>query len=185
MTKPRIVAGEAKGRELETPPKGTRPSPSRLRGAIFDALQGREGGRFLDLYAGSGAVGLEAASRGFRATLVERDRVAADVVRRNARRLGLDVEIVQSDALVALRDRTGAFDVVFVDPPYDLDLPAVFAQVVALAPVAAGGRYLFQHPADVDPRLRVASSLERAGVEARRTETRRYGTNRVLVVDVL
>lgn len=184
MAKPRILAGSAKGRELETPSRGTRPSPARLRGAIFDALQGREGRRFLDLYAGSGAVGLEAASRGFDVTAVERSGAAASVLRRNARRLGLAVEIVEDDALRALRTTRHRFDVVFVDPPYTQDLASTFAEVVRREPLAAGGRYLFQHPSDLDPTRAVERALEAADVAQARCTIRRYGSNRLLVVDL-
>jgi 16S rRNA (guanine(966)-N(2))-methyltransferase RsmD len=183
MAAPRILAGTAKGRALETPARGTRPTPARLRAALFDALQGREGGTFLDLYAGSGAVGLEAASRGFDATLVERDAKAAQVARRNARRLGLDARVVRADALTFVA-RGGAYDVVYVDPPYDQDLPAIFAAVVTARPVAAGGRYLLQHPTTLDPRPRVEDALTTAGITPGRVSTRRYGSNGVLVIDV-
>ena len=184
MSKPRILAGSAKGRAIDIPARGTRPSPARLRAAIFDALQGREGQRFLDLYAGSGAVGLEAASRGFAATLVETRPAAAAVLRRNARRLGLDVDIEHGDALGWLTSGDGAYDVVFVDPPYDADLGRIFARVVAAARIAPGGRYLFQHPTTVEVRGEVAAALEAAGVQPARVASRRYGSNVVLVVDM-
>lgn len=184
MSKPRILAGRARGRMLETPARGTRPSPARLRGAVFDALQGRGVETFLDLYAGSGAVGLEAASRGFRATLVERDPAAAAVARRNARRLNLPAEVIQDDALRLAAARPGAFDVVFVDPPFDRDLARIFSAVVAAGPVAPGGRYLFQHPGTDRPDEAVRAALSAAGVVPLRMETRRYGSNELLVIDV-
>ena len=184
MAAPRILAGSAKGRALETPARGTRPTPARLRAALFDALQGLAGGTFLDLYAGSGAVGLEAASRGFDATLVERDAGAAQLARRNARRLGLDARVVRADALSFLRQSSAPYDVVYVDPPYDQDLPAIFAAVVAARPVAPGGRYLLQHPTTLDPRPRVEEALAASGITAKRVTTRRYGSNSLLVIDV-
>jgi 16S rRNA (guanine(966)-N(2))-methyltransferase RsmD len=184
MAAPRILAGSAKGRALETPPRGTRPTPARLRAALFDALQGREDGRFLDLYAGSGAVGLEAASRGFDATLVERDAKASGVARRNARRLGLDARVVRGDALRFVEERPAGYDVVYVDPPYDLDLAAIFAAVVAARPVAPGGRYLLQHPSTLDPRPSVEAALAQAGIVPTSVATRRYGSNRLLVIDL-
>lgn len=184
VSKPRILAGSAKGRTIDTPSRGTRPSPARLREAIFDALQGREGERFVDLYAGSGAVGLEAASRGYTTTLVEARSGAAAVVRRNARRLNLDVEIVQGDAIRTLEGRRGSFDVAFVDPPYDADLGRIFAQVVAARPVDRGGRYLFQHPVALAPRPEVEAALRDIGESSARIDERRYGSNAVLIVDV-
>ena len=92
MSKPRIIGGSAKGRTLETPKRGTRPSPSRLREALFNILAFGDKGSFLDLYSGSGAVGLEAASRGWRATCVDLSSEAAQVIRKNARSLKLEAE---------------------------------------------------------------------------------------------
>src|SRR5690554_6896829 len=111
MTRPRIIGGTAKGRALETPRHGTRLSSSRLREALFDIVAFEPRGRFLDLYAGSGAVGLEAASRGFEAVCVELSPQAAAVIERNARNLGLRVEVVRGDALAYARAHAGEFDV--------------------------------------------------------------------------
>ena len=91
----RIIAGSAGGRTVRTPPgPGTRPTSDRVREAVFSALDARDavrGARVLDLYAGSGALGLEAASRGAASVvLVESNRRAADVIAANARTLGLD-----------------------------------------------------------------------------------------------
>jgi 16S rRNA (guanine(966)-N(2))-methyltransferase RsmD len=185
VAKLRILAGIAKGRSLNTPLRGTRPSPARLRAAIFDALQGREGARFLDLYAGSGAVGLEAASRGYRVTCVERDPRAFSVLQGNARTVGCAVTVVRSDALAFVdRCEPGAFDVAFVDPPFDQDLGAIFAHVVAARTVAPRGRYHFQHPSTTDPWPQVADAFAAIGVAPERVRTRRYGSNHVLVIDV-
>src|ERR1700744_564065 len=89
----RIVAGRAKGRRLAVPPRGTRPTSERAREALFSSLAGLldlDGARVLDLFAGTGAVGLEALSRGAAsATFVESDRVAADLLRRNIESVGL------------------------------------------------------------------------------------------------
>ena len=117
----RICAGRWKGRRLEVPP-ASRPTSARARESLFDILAGRiAGARVLDLYAGSGAVGIEAVSRGaLRATLVERD---AAVLRRNAALLsgGDALEILESnsaDAIRVLASRGERFDIVFSDPPY-------------------------------------------------------------------
>lgn len=184
MSKPRILAGSAKGMPLETPARGTRPSPSRLREALFDALQFRERGPFLDLYAGSGAVGLEAASRGFPATLVELDRAAAEVLRRNARRLGVPAEIVQRDALAVARERPGRYEVVFAAPPYPLDLAEIFGRIVRHGPARPGGTYVFQHPAGLDVAAALADVLNEAEVDAAPT-VRRYGSNALTRIGVL
>ena len=146
MAKPRIVGGAAKGRVLETPKRGTRPSPSRLREALFNILAFCTKGTFLDLYSGSGAVGLEAASRGWDATCVDLSREAAAVIGANARRLKLDVETVQGDALRFAAQHRGGYDTVFAAPPYPLDLADIFAHI--LASEVARELYVFQHPAD-------------------------------------
>ena len=122
----RIVAGIAGGRRLLTPPGvDTRPTTERVREALFSTLESAlgsvEGRRFLDLYAGSGAVGLEALSRGAdHATLVERRRRAAGLIRHNAVALDLSGwRVVTEPARSFVRGEPDApYDVVFVDPPY-------------------------------------------------------------------
>jgi len=123
----RIIGGSAKGRKLATPTgDATRPTSDRVREALFSALEAQVGSlhglRVLDLYAGSGAVGLEAASRGAAAvTAVESDRRTATLIATNARTLGFDVEVVAHPVARALAGRPGsAYDVVFADPPYPL-----------------------------------------------------------------
>jgi len=149
----RILGGTARGRVLRVP-DSARPSPVRLRKALFDYLRGRypAKGRFLDLYAGSGAVGLEAASEGFEATLVESDRQAVRILRENARQLGLPVRIVPEEAarFVAGAARKGEkYQVVFLDPPYDADLNAALENVLEAGIVAEGGRVILQHPKEL------------------------------------
>ena len=122
----RIIAGTAGGRTLRTPPgSGTRPTSDRVREAVFSALDARDavrGARVLDLYAGSGALGLEAASRGAASVvLVESDRRAADVIAGNARDLGLPASASCASTVAAhLAPEPApddAADLVFVDPP--------------------------------------------------------------------
>lgn len=123
----RIVAGAAGGRSLRVPPRGTRPTSDRVREALFSRLDHAgvlEGARVLDLYAGSGALGLEAASRGaVDVVLVDSARAAAQVCRQNAGALGLPgVQVVAEKVLPYLRrpgPRPGV-DVALLDPPYDL-----------------------------------------------------------------
>lgn len=123
----RIVAGRAGGRTLEVPARGTRPTSDRVREALFSRLDHAgllDGTRVLDLYAGSGALGLEAASRGAaEVELVESHRAAADVCRRNVARLGLPgVRVVQTTVLAHLARPVGErVDLALLDPPYDLD----------------------------------------------------------------
>ncbi len=149
MSSPRITGGSARGRVLKTPPSGTRPTPAKLRAAVFDAIQLRSG-HFLDLYAGSGAMGLEAASRGWQATCVELAARAAGIIRDNARQLDLGVRVVQGDALKFAAGNTG-FEVVFASPPYTLtSLEEVYYRIVASEPARAGGLYLLQHPTSLN-----------------------------------
>jgi 16S rRNA (guanine966-N2)-methyltransferase len=127
----RVIAGTLRRRTLEAPPgMATRPTSDRLRETLFNVLAPRiEGARFLDLYAGSGAVGIEAASRGAeRVVLVERAAGALKILRANLESLGLRggvrVEAVSVAAfLKKVRPESAgfAFDVVFMDPPYEAE----------------------------------------------------------------
>ena len=137
----RIIAGTVGGRTLRTPPgSGTRPTSDRVREALFSALDARgavAGARVLDLYAGSGALGLEAMSRGARsAVLVESDRRAAATCTRNAGDLGLGrVRVLAStvtSALAADPAPDEVADLALLDPPYDVgedDLAAVLGRL--------------------------------------------------------
>lgn len=128
----RIIAGIAGGRTIQVPPRGTRPTSDRVREALFTRLDSYdllEDARVLDLYAGSGALGLEAASRGAATIdLVEHDRRAAQVCRDNARTLAIpDVPVRVHQAKVesylaghAPSDEAQRWTLAFVDPPYDL-----------------------------------------------------------------
>jgi 16S rRNA (guanine966-N2)-methyltransferase len=139
----RIIGGSAGGRRLRTPAgDATRPTSDRVREALFSALESALGtlaGRsFLDLYAGSGAVGLEAASRGAGPVLaVESDRRAAQLVQTNARDLGLAVDVRAHPVARVLGSAppaavAGGFDVVFADPPYPLGNDELVAALAAL-----------------------------------------------------
>jgi 16S rRNA (guanine966-N2)-methyltransferase len=136
----RVVAGRARGRRLAVPPgQGTRPTSDRVREALFgrlDAWGAVEGARVLDLYCGSGALALEALSRGaVAADGVEADRRAADVARRNATDLALPLTVHRGDVarwLTSRAEEGPGYDLVLLDPPYDLpevDLEAVLAVV--------------------------------------------------------
>ncbi|MDF2808301.1 MAG: rRNA ((966)-N(2))-methyltransferase RsmD [Cellulosimicrobium sp.] len=154
----RIVAGTVGGRSLQVPPRGTRPTSERVREAIFSRLEHLgvvDDAHVLDLYAGSGALGLEAASRGAAdVTLVDSARVAADVARRNVAALGLsNVHVVAQPAetfvagvaaAVATRRTAvgaatsgraghGPYHLVLVDPPYDVTAEALERVLAHLA----------------------------------------------------
>mgnify|MGYP003328063596 FL=1 len=134
----RIIAGIAKGRTLKVPANVTRPTSDRVREAVFSSLEHRLGSLqglcVYDLYAGSGAFGLEAISRGATtAVLVERDRKAVDIIRQNVQTTGLPATVVAADvAQFVQRPPVPAPDVVFVDPPYDLPAATVRDQLTVL-----------------------------------------------------
>ncbi|HEX2413642.1 MAG TPA: 16S rRNA (guanine(966)-N(2))-methyltransferase RsmD [Thermoleophilaceae bacterium] len=117
----RVVAGQFGGRRLRRPAgSATRPTADRVREALFSMLGDLSEARVLDLYAGSGALGIEALSRGAEsAVFVERDPRATSVIERNLADLGLEQRVVCDDALRFLEHGQGVFDVVFCDPPYD------------------------------------------------------------------
>ncbi|QGK71073.1 16S rRNA (guanine(966)-N(2))-methyltransferase RsmD [Allosaccharopolyspora coralli] len=135
----RIVAGAVGGRRIEVPPRGTRPTSEKVREAVFSALEAAtdlHDARVLDLFGGSGALGLEALSRGAgHAMFVESDRRAAQILRRNATSLGfrsIRVEQAKVETVLAT-EPDEPFDVVLVDPPYDLDVATLDRILSALA----------------------------------------------------
>jgi len=176
----RVIAGTLRGRTLFAPPgAATRPTADRVREALFSILGDVSGARVLDLYAGTGALGIEALSRGAaRATFVEHARPALRVLRRNVQTLGLETlaTVLSLRAERALSTRpwgSSLFDLVFIDPPYDevRRRPAAggVARMVAgdLSPsVELGGRVVLEHASsDLPPEI--------AGFE--REDTRTYG----------
>lgn len=123
----RIISGEAGGRRLRTPAgEGTRPTTDRVREALFSSLEARDaidGAHVMDLYAGSGALGLEAASRGAASVLlVESDRGASATIRANITDLGVAGARLQSCSVEQALDRPASlrYDLVLADPPYDV-----------------------------------------------------------------
>jgi len=122
----RITGGKARGRKI--PPSGDnrlRPTPELVRKALFDILPEMTGLSFLDLFAGTGAVGIEALSRGaVKAVFVERNRRSAEAIRRSLEEFGWSgrgkvLALPVSRAVAALREKGETFDVVFADPPYE------------------------------------------------------------------
>jgi 16S rRNA (guanine966-N2)-methyltransferase len=117
----RIVAGSFRGRRLQAPAgRATRPTADRVREALFSILGPLDGVRVLDLFAGSGALGIEALSRGAAAAVfVDSDPRAVAAIRRNLEAVGLDSRVHRRDAIAYLREpRDGPFELVFLDPPY-------------------------------------------------------------------
>ncbi|GAA5438406.1 RsmD family RNA methyltransferase [Deinococcus aquaticus] len=168
----RILGGSAKGRALEVP-DSARPSGARIRKSLFDLLAARlPEGTFLDMHGGSGAIGLEAASRGYRVTLIEMDGRAVKALEANARALGLRARILKGDAQ-SLMPALGPFDIVFSDPPYDVDIPALAANLLSRNVVRPGGLLVCQHP----DRTRLP---EKAGYTR---ELREYGSNSLTIYE--
>lgn len=144
----KILSGIYKNRQLKTP-KGdrTRPTSSKIRGSVFDILQGEiEGARFLDLFAGSGGMGIEALSRGAKsAVFVEKDRNATSCIRENLSALGAEAKLYPIDALAAVKklQKLGeVFDLIYVDPPYALNVSSLMQQLPSL--LAEDGRLFLE-----------------------------------------
>lgn len=142
----RVIAGSAKGTRLARVPTGTRPLADRAREGLFSSLgPSIPGARVLDLFAGTGSVGIEALSRGARAALfVDTSAAAVAAIEENLRRTNLreSAEVRRGEALRVVSSRPGVFDLVFVDPPYRLGKDGVDEVLAALARggvAAAGG----------------------------------------------
>jgi 16S rRNA (guanine966-N2)-methyltransferase len=156
----RIVAGVAGGRRLAVPPSGTRPTSDRVREALFSALDhdpGLDGAAVIDLCAGSGALGLEALSRGAAHVLfVESDRRTAAVLRRNVAAVGLPGAVVRerpaAAVLAGAADRP--YDVLLADPPYavpDAEVTAWLADAQAHGWLARGATVVVERDARSGP----------------------------------
>lgn len=143
----RIVAGSAKGRRLEVPRRGTRPLTGRAREALFSILGPRAAGAaVVDLFAGSGALGLEALSRGAsHVVFVESDREAAEVLRRNVTSVGLGGRVQRSTVERFLAADRGRYDLAFLDPPFSLALASVAEVLGALVPRLRPGATVVVH----------------------------------------
>jgi len=142
----RIIAGKWRGRTLEAPPgMATRPTADRVREALFSMLASRLGSfedlRVADLFAGSGALGFEALSRGAaHATFVESDPKAAAAIRRNADKLGVSVQVLAGSALSL--PRAEPFDLVLADPPYAPGSGTAVVEAIVRADWLAPGGWL-------------------------------------------
>jgi 16S rRNA (guanine966-N2)-methyltransferase len=177
----RVIAGTLGGRTLTAAPgRATRPTSDRVREALFSMLES-PGGRVLDLFAGSGALGIEALSRGAEhAVFVENERGAADAIAENLKALGLGPDVARlvrrdaANALEAAAKSGDTYDLVFIDPPYR-EAGAWAARLPALlAPVLAPGARLVAEFGHRD-------ELEIPGEELRR---RRYGDTIVKINEI-
>ncbi len=173
----RIVAGSARGRPLVAPHgHGTRPTSDKTRGAVFNILgQFFAGGDVLDLYAGTGALALEALSRGCdRAVCVESDRRAAEAVRRNAAACGFADRVeVRVEPVAAALERLppARFALVFLDPPYAEGPDGALARVARV--LAGGARVIAEHDVRRAPAERFPGIV--------RVDQRTYGTTGISI----
>jgi 16S rRNA (guanine966-N2)-methyltransferase len=150
----RIIAGEKKGHRIAAP-KGTttRPTSDFVREAAFNLIGPVDGATVIDVFAGSGALGLEALSRGAaRATFVESDRDACRTINANLDKLKLNATVLCQDAVRALAVERGPYDLVLCDPPYD------FAGLERIGPhlrriLAPDGLLVYQTDARAEPRI--------------------------------
>jgi 16S rRNA (guanine966-N2)-methyltransferase len=128
----RVIAGEFRGRRLEAPPgESIRPTSDKVRGAVFNVLFDVEGLRVLDLFAGTGAMGIEALSRGAAAaTFVDTESAA---VEGNLRNIGVTGDVRPRDALAFLESERSHYDLVFLDPPYS-SAPSLGERLTQLLP---------------------------------------------------
>jgi 16S rRNA (guanine966-N2)-methyltransferase len=119
----RVIAGSAGGIQLEVPKRGVRPTMDRVKAAIFSSLGDKiVGARVLDLFAGSGALGIEALSRGAASVLfIDHDRQVIQTIERNLRKAKIDGKARQQDVFAFLESppSLGSFDLIFADPPYE------------------------------------------------------------------
>jgi 16S rRNA (guanine966-N2)-methyltransferase len=174
----RIIAGSRKGHTIHAPRgRDTRPTSDRVRENVFNIVGPVDGASVLDLYAGSGAMGLEALSRGAaRAVFVEQDADAVRAIERNLDKLRLSGTILRRDALTALAFEAGShrkYDLVLVDPPYDM-YPDVQPQLARYLPslLAADGLLVVETDARVEPELPLALRT-----------TRKYGQARITIYE--
>lgn len=162
----RIIAGRFRGRPLKAPKAGARPTTDRAREAIFNLLAPRidlGGATVLDLFAGSGALGFEALSRGAaHVTFVEKSAEALCAIRANGEALGVrgSMRIVRGDVFRFLDSDAGRYDLILADPPYELGAGTGLPDL-ALPLLAEGGLLVLEHAAKL--------SVEHPALETKRT----------------
>lgn len=141
----RILAGKHKGRLIAVPKEGVRPTSGKLRETLFNICQQEiEGADFLDLFAGAGAIGLEALSRGAASvTFVEKERAVAKIIQKNLETFGEEATVMTQDVLTILPKLRGQFDIIFADPPYEQGLSAKVLKLLDKTPLLAPEGRLF------------------------------------------
>ncbi len=180
----RVIAGKAKGLVLKVPQGEVRPTQDRVREAVFNILGGLvEGARLLDLYCGSGSVGIEALSRGAAsARMVDASHASCAMARQNLSRSGLaGGSVVQSDCLAFVKRDFGQYDLIFADPPYckalgDRDMIAELMEDRLADLLAPGGYFI----AEAQLGYGVGDSRSRDFPGWRLVDERSYGGNTIL-----
>jgi 16S rRNA (guanine966-N2)-methyltransferase len=174
----RIIAGSRKGHRIDAPQgRDTRPTSDRVRENVFNIVGPLDDAKVLDLYAGSGAMGLEALSRGAaRAVFVERDDAAARTIEQNLDKLRLPGTVLRRDAVNVLAAEAGAgrkYDLVLVDPPYGM-FTGLQPQLARYLPavVADDGLVVVETDARVEPELPLPQRT-----------SRKYGSVRITVYE--
>jgi 16S rRNA (guanine966-N2)-methyltransferase len=170
----RIVAGTHRGRRLEAPPgRSTRPTSDRVREALFSILGPVDGLRVLDLFAGSGALGIEALSRGAAsATFVELDRAACKAINANLDSLDVRGTVLQQDAVRAVASERHTYDLILCDPPYGYDHARITPHLARL--LNEDGVLVYESSGREDP-------PDVPGLEQR--TSRKYGSARLTLFD--
>ena len=168
----RIIAGEMRSRKLKAPEgMDTRPTADRVKEALFSILLNRlPGARVLDLYGGSGALALEALSRGAaNAVIVDLSAKACQAIQENIDTLGCRdrarlLRMKDTAALAALQKQGDVFDLIFLDPPYRMDTAPICAAIVEMGLLRQGGTVIVEHsretPPKVQPPLRMTDHRE-------------------------
>ncbi len=172
----RVITGIAGGRKLKSPEGETiRPTADHVKEAMFNILQfDLEGRRVLDLFGGSGQLGIEALSRGARdVVFIDSSRNSVQLIRENLKHCGLEASVLQTDALSFL-SRGEKFDVIFIDPPYDGGLySAVLERINAVDNLTEGGIIVCEARADKE--------LPDMSAPYRRQRERRYGSVKICI----
>jgi 16S rRNA (guanine966-N2)-methyltransferase len=170
----RIIAGSHRGRRIDAPAgHATRPTSDRVRENAFNLIGPLDGATVLDLFAGSGALGLEALSRGAAsAVFVESDRHACRQINANLDKLGLDATVLCQDAARALASERGTYDLVLCDPPYEDDPSAQLAPQLGRI-LAENGLLVYETAAKTQPAIE--------GLNVR--TSRKYGSARLTLFE--
>lgn len=173
----RIIAGKHKGRKLNIlKEQNVRPTSDRTRESIFNILQQRiRGSVVLDLFAGSGAMGIEAISRGAASVFNDADKKSVELIKGNLTLLNEQAEVLNCDCMTALTKLKGrTFDIIFLDPPYALDIGAVFDKIREYGLLNARGMAIYEHGGE---------SVSIDGYKL--VDSRRYGKAAVDCLEVL